>query len=151
MGLAQALYVTLTALFGLLLAPAFWLVPLELLAPAFLATGAAFAGAAVVGLVVRRDLGTVGMILTLALVGFVVATLVNVAWIQSSLPFAGLALFTLLTAYDVWWAKTMGERAADEDEAQRLAVFGAVAIYLDLLNLLLLFVQLIVSLAVFDD
>lgn len=149
--LAEALYVPLTALFGLALAPVFWLVPAEVLGAAFVATGGAFAAAATVGLVVRRDLGAVGMVLALALIGLVGASLVNVVWVQSALPFAGVVLFTLLTAYDVWWAKTMGEWAADEDEANRLAVLGALAIYLDLLNLLLYFLQLLAIFGAGDD
>ena len=148
---AELLFVSLTALQGLALSLVLWIVPVEVVVAALGAAVVAFAGAAAVGLVVRRDLSTMGLVLTLALVGLVAATLVDRLWVASLLPYPAVALFTLLVVYDVWWLGRIGRCVTTAEDARRLAVWGAVGLYLDLLNLIVWLVQIIVQAALLDD
>lgn len=143
--LAEALYLLAAVLLGVGLSPAFWLLGPDVILAALAPVIAAFGGAAVAGLVVRRDLTTFGHVLTLALLGFLAAAAVGVAWAGPWLPFAGIALFTLLTVFDVWSVRAEARSARDEEDEARIAILGAVELYLNLLTLLLFVLQAILE------
>jgi FtsH-binding integral membrane protein len=116
------------------------------IAQAFGAASVAFIGAGAVGYVTKRDLGRLRMVLLLGLVGLIAASLVNLLWASSALywgvTYAGVALFTLLTAYDVWWVKRVGSEIEAGETKDKVAIFGAIALYLDFVNLLLFFLRI---------
>lgn len=137
---AQVMYLSATVLLGLGLAPAFWLLGAEAVLLAVLPVLVAFSGAAAVGLLVRRDLSALGLVVTLGLVGLLAAGaagLVSGGW----LPLVGVGLFFFATVFDVWSLREEALRARDAEEEARVAIRGAVDLYLDLLVLLLLVLQ----------
>jgi hypothetical protein len=105
------------------------------------ATGV-FAGMAAYGYTTRRDLSSLGGILFGALIGLIVASVVY-AFVGGStfnliIGFAGVVIFAGLTAYDMQKIKEIGARGTgDADTAQKLAIFGALALYLDFINLVI--------------
>jgi FtsH-binding integral membrane protein len=105
------------------------------------ATGV-FAGMAVYGYTTQRDLSGLGSILFGALIGLIVASIVY-AFVGGStfnliLGFAGVVIFAGLTAYDMQKIKEIGARGAGNAETtQKLAIIGALALYLDFINLVI--------------
>jgi FtsH-binding integral membrane protein len=105
------------------------------------ATGV-FAGMAAYGYTTRRDLSSFRGILFGALIGLIVASIVY-AFVGGStlnliIGFAGVVIFAGLTAYDMQKIKELGARGTGDAEAtQKLAIFGALALYLDFINLVI--------------
>ena len=95
---------------------------------------------ALVGYTTKTDLTSMGKILFMALIGLVIATLVNL-FVKSSgftliLSYVGVLIFVGLTAYDSQKIKQMMLQAPDAGEgAQKLALLGALTLYLDFINL----------------
>jgi len=141
-----ALYAAFTFTQGLTLAFVFQYYSSASIAQAFGASSAAFLGAGAVGFVTKRDLSRLGMVLLVGLIGLVAASIVNVFWASSPLYWAvtygGVVLFTLLTAYDVWWVKKVGAEVEEGASKQKLAVMGAISLYLDFVNLMLFFLRI---------
>ncbi|MFN8221839.1 MAG: Bax inhibitor-1/YccA family protein [Gaiellales bacterium] len=140
------LYVAFAFLQGLMLSFVFQEYSSASIAQAFGASSVAFVGAGAYGLVTKRDLGRLGMVLCMALFGLIAASIVNLFWASSALywgvTYGGVIIFTLLTAYDVWWVKKVGEEVADGELKQKLAIWGAIALYLDFVNLMLFFLRI---------
>lgn len=105
------------------------------------ATGV-FAGMAVYGFATKRDLSGWGAILFGALIGLIIASVVF-AFVGGStfnliIGWAGVIIFAGLTAYDMQQLKAIGARGiGDEATAQKLAIFGALRLYLDFINLVI--------------
>ena len=95
---------------------------------------------AVVGYTTKTDLSSLGKILLMALIGLIIATVVNV-FVKSSgfdmiLSYVGVLIFVGLTAYDSQKIKQMLLQAPDAGEsAQKVALLGALSLYLDFINL----------------
>ena len=95
---------------------------------------------AIVGYTTKTDLSSMGKILFMALIGLIIATLVNL-FIKSSgftliLSYVGVLIFVGLTAWDSQKIKQMLLQAPDAGEgAQKLALLGALTLYLDFINL----------------
>jgi hypothetical protein len=106
----------------------------------FLITAGTFAGMSIYGYFTKRDLTSIGNLLFMALIGLVLATVVNwflrsemVYWITT---YAGIVIFVGLTAYDTQKIKEMniiGNEGTDEDRKE--AIIGALTLYLDFINL----------------
>jgi len=114
-------------------------------ASAFLSASAMFGAAAVYGGVTKRDLTKLGGILFMALIGLIVAMVVNiflgssqVNWIISIL---GVVIFTALTAWDVQRI-SRGELAVVTGSQEKGAVLAALSLYLDFINLFLFMLRL---------
>lgn len=107
---------------------------------------------AFLGYTTEVDLSKFGTILMVGLVGIVIASIVNMMLKSSTLDyiisFAGVALFTALTAYDVQKIKRIGmgiEARGDqvlEVESKKMAIVGALTLYLDFLNLFLFLLRI---------
>lgn len=140
------LYFAFTFLQGLTLAFVFQAYSSSSIAQAFGASSAAFIGAGTVGYVTKRDLGRLRMVLLVGLIGLIAASIVNVFWASSGLYWAvtygGVILFTLLTAYDVWWVKKIGAEMPEGESKRKLALMGAISLYLDFVNLMLFFLRI---------
>jgi FtsH-binding integral membrane protein len=97
---------------------------------------------AVMGYTTKTDLTKFGSILIMALVGIIIASLVNM-FLHSSqmdyiISFIGVLIFTGLTAYDVQKLKRIGAGVEmGTDDTTKLAIFGALTLYLDFINLFL--------------
>jgi hypothetical protein len=112
---------------------------------AFLGASAIFAGAALYGAVTKRDLTSLGGILFMGLIGLVVVSLVQVFLFPGSGPLnfaigvVGVLIFTGLTAYDVQRIKSGQMAGLNKDSA---SVMGALALYLDFINLFLMLLRI---------
>lgn len=107
---------------------------------AFIIAASMFAAAAVFGYTTDKDLSTMGLVLLMALVGIIVASIVNVFVASSGLAmivnYLAVLIFTGLTAYDLQRLKEM-ERELAKHELHNAAILGALALYLNFINLFL--------------
>jgi FtsH-binding integral membrane protein len=114
-------------------------------ATAFVGASAMFGAAAVYGAVTKRELSGIGSYLFIALIGILVASLINLFLASSGLTWIisiiGVVLFTVLTAYDVQRIKA-GNLAAATGSMEKAAVMGALSLYLDFINLFLFMLRL---------
>jgi FtsH-binding integral membrane protein len=114
-------------------------------ATAFLSAAAMFGAAAVYGHVTKRSLASIGGYLMMAVVGLLVASVINlfllnsmVSWVVS---IVGVAIFTALTAVDVQRIQN-GQLAVWTGSVEKAAVLGALHLYLDFINLFLFLLRL---------
>ena len=108
----------------------------------FLITAGTFAAMAVLGYFTKTDLTSMGKILMMALIGVIIATIVNFftksAGLSIILNYIGVLVFVGLTAYDSQKIKQMLQMAPDVSEtSQKVALLGALSLYLDFINLFL--------------
>jgi FtsH-binding integral membrane protein len=113
----------------------------------FFSAAAMFGVMAVMGYTTKKDLTGFGSIMIMGLVGILIAMVINFFLHSSGLDylisFVGVLVFTGLTAYDVQKLKNIGAGADMQDaSAQKLAVFGALNLYLDFINLFLMLLRL---------
>ena len=113
------------------------------IAGAFFVTAGMFAVMSFIGFTLKKDLSSFGSFFFMALVGLVIATIVNAFWANSVLywviTYVGVLLFVGLTAYDTQKIKHMLMEYGDEvnDNTQKLALLGSLSLYLDFINLFL--------------
>jgi FtsH-binding integral membrane protein len=100
----------------------------------------------VYGYITKKDLTAIGSLLMMALIGLVIATVVNMFFQNEMLywitTYAGILIFTGLIAYDTQKIKEMniiGNEGTEEDRKE--AVMGALSLYLDFINLFLLLLR----------
>ncbi len=109
---------------------------------AFIVTAGMFGAMALYGYYTEADLSSMGSFLVMGLWGVMLAMLVNM-WFQNPLAdyyisLAAVGIFTLLTAYDVQKIKRLGESlTVDAETKKKLAILGALTLYLDFINLFL--------------
>ncbi len=150
---ATALYFTITVLMGLSLAPIFVIYAKARIFGTFLVTGAMFGAMSAYGYFTRRDLSALGKFLMMALVGLILAILFNllmgaftsakVTWFNYAIAVIGVVIFAGLTAYDTQSLKEMAlEGFGEEAVAHKSAIFGALNLYLDFINIFLFLLQL---------
>lgn len=137
---ATALFIAFAAINGLELAPIFLVYTDVLIAKTFFITAGVFAAMSIYGFCTDRDLTGFGSFLTMALIGLIIAMVVNIFvasstfdWIISIL---GVLIFVGLTAWDTQQMKRIAA-VAPQDSLGRLAVLGALNLYLDFVNLFL--------------
>jgi FtsH-binding integral membrane protein len=142
---ALGLFFVYAALNGVTFGLIFVAYSLPSVGAAFLSASAMFGGAAIYGAVTNRSLASWGGYLTMGLIGLIVAMLVNafIGWSLGSVAISvvGVVLFTALTAYDVQRIAT-GDIAVMVGSMERAAVIGALRLYLDFVNLFLMFLRL---------
>lgn len=116
------------------------------IAASFGTASAMFGGMAIYGYVTKRDLSSLGAILFMGLIGVIVGSVVNIFWANSILywfvTFAGVLVFCGLTAYDMQKIKQMGESGIGGEAAQKASIIGALALYLDFINLFLFMLRI---------
>lgn len=88
-----------------------------------------------------------GSLLFMALIGLIIASVVNLFWHNSTLywivTYAGVLIFVGLTAYDTQKIKRMSmEMDIDTEEGRKGAIMGALALYLDFINLFLFLLRI---------
>ena len=105
----------------------------------FLVTAITFGVMSIYGYTTKSDLTSWGKILLFALIGLIVATLVNFFLKSPMMTYVisgiGVLVFVGLTAYDTQKLKDLAYTATDEESMTKLAVFGALDLYLDFVNL----------------
>ncbi len=145
---ATGLFVGYAVLNGLTLSTIFLAYTRASIAGTFFITAGMFGAMAVYGLVTKRDLSGLGSFLFMGLIGIIIASVVNMFMHSSAMSWvismAGVLIFTGLTAYDVQRIKTMGEQGImtqGEEMVRKGAVMGALALYLDFINLFLMLLR----------
>jgi FtsH-binding integral membrane protein len=136
------LFLVYAVLVGLSLSFIFLVYTMGSIATTFGVTSLTFGIMAVAGYTTKTDLTKFGSILMMALVGIIVASLVNFFLksdtMQYIISFIGVLVFTGLTAYDVQKLKKIGtEMIAGQETTRKYAVMGALTLYLDFINLFL--------------
>jgi FtsH-binding integral membrane protein len=95
----------------------------------------------------KRDLTGFGSFLMMGLFGLIIASLINVFLGWSTLSFltsvGGVLIFAGLTAYDTQMLKSMYFGANTAEEGEKLAIYGALNLYMDFLNIFLSLLQLL--------
>lgn len=140
---ATLLFVLYSVLNGATFSLIFAMYTMSSIANVFFITAGTFGVMAAYGYFTKRDLSSLGRLLLMALIGLIIATLVNVFLVKSSgfdliLSYAGVLIFVGLTAYDTQKIKQMLAMQTDMGEgAQKVALLGALSLYLDFINLFL--------------
>ena len=126
---AQTTFWAFCAVMGLSLASVF---------PFFIAA-TMFGTTSLYGYVTKRDLSKFGSFLIMGLIGVVIASIVNIFLGSSALQFAisviGIVVFVGLTAWDTQNIKEQYAENIDQESQQKMAVFGALSLYLNFVNI----------------
>jgi uncharacterized protein len=144
---AAAVFLGYSALNGVTFSMIFSVYTTTSIAGTFFVTSAMFAALALFGWTTKRDLSSVGSIAFMALIGLILASIVNLFWANGTLywitTYAGVAIFSALTAYDMQKIKQMNVRGnVGTDDDKREAILGALALYLDFINLFLFILRI---------
>lgn len=139
---ATTLFALYSILNGVMLSSIFLLYSTAIISKVFFITAGTFGVTALYGYATKKDLSSLGNILFMALIGLVIATVVNVfmksAMFDLILSYIGVIIFVGLTAWDSRKIKHMMMVQQDADESsQKLALIGALSLYLDFINLFL--------------
>ena len=145
---ATGLFMLYSALTGLTLSSIFLVYTGDSIFGTFIVAAGMFGAMSVYGYVTKRDLTGIGSMLFMALIGLVLASLVNM-WLKSSglaniISYAGVLIFVGLTAYDTQKLKNMGAQlsADDRDNFRKYSIVGALTLYLDFINLFLMLLRI---------
>ena len=139
---ATLMFVAYAALNGITFSSLFYVYTMGSLASTFFITAGTFGAMSLVGFFTKTDLSSMGKILLMALIGLIIASVVNIFVASSGLEmlmtYLGVLIFVGLTAYDTQKIKQMFLMAPDASEStQKYAVLGALTLYLDFINLFL--------------
>lgn len=139
---ATLLFVLYSVINGATLASIFMVFSMAVIGKVFFITAGTFAVMAFVGYTTKTDLTSMGKLLFMALVGIIIATVVNIfvksAGFDLIISYIGVLVFVGLTAYDTQKIKQMLQMAPDAGEhMQKMALLGALSLYLDFVNLFL--------------
>ncbi len=144
---ATGLFLAYSAINGLTISAIFLAYTSESIASTFFTTAATFGVMSFYGYVTKRDLTRIGSLLGMALIGFVIASIANF-FLQSPalywiVTYIGVIIFVGLIASDTQKIKRLTQQAIDDTGAQRMAIVGALILYLDFLNLFLLLLRIL--------
>ena len=140
---ATLLFVLYSVINGVTLSSIFMVYTMTSIAKVFFITAGTFGVMALIGYTTKKDLSSIGRLAFMALIGLIIATLVNVFFVKSAgfdllLSYLGVLIFVGLTAYDTQKIKQMLFQVEFADEgAQKIALLGALSLYLDFINLFL--------------
>ncbi len=142
-GLATAVFLFYSFINGMTLSFIFFAYTASSIATTFFITAGTFAIMSAYGYFTKTDLTKFGRILFMALIGIILAMVVNLFMRNSMLDFVisivGVLVFVGLIAYDTQKIKMIGAQIgeADQDSYTKRAILGALALYLDFINLFL--------------
>lgn len=135
----RSLYWAFVALQGVSLSLLLLVYTGESVARTFFVTAAAFGGLSLYGYTTKRSLSGFGSFLAMGLIGLIIASVVNIFLASSQMAFviscAGVLIFAGLIAYDTQRIKEQYAESYGTEEVGKLAVFSALSLYLDFLNL----------------
>lgn len=139
---ATVMFIIYSILNGITLSSLFVVYTKGSLASTFFITAGMFGSLAIYGSATKRDLSGIGRFLFMALIGLIIAAIVNIFMHSSMLywitTFAGVFIFAGLTAWDAQKIQQMFGEAVDVNEStQKMALMGSLMLYLDFVNLFL--------------
>lgn len=136
---ARMIFIAFSVVMGISLSAIFLVYTNESIARTFFVTAGTFLGMSLYGYTTKRDLAGMGSFLTMGLIGLVLASLVGIFFQSTALQFAisvvGVLIFTGLTAWDTQRLKESYSASAGLEATNKLAVYGALSLYLDFINL----------------
>ncbi len=143
---AAVMFCVYSFLNGLTLTPIFLVYTGASIMTTFAVTAGTFLFFSVYGITTKRDLTSVGSLAVMGLIGVILASLVNIFLKSTALmwivTFVGIAVFLGLIAYDTQKLKGMHAMGIqDETMGRKLAIMGALALYLDFINLFILLLR----------
>jgi len=142
-GQAQAAFISYAMINGLTLSVIFLAYTASSIASTFFTTAIMFGVMSAFGYFTKADLSGWGKLLSMALIGLVIAMVVNMFWGNSTLnlitSFIGVILFTALAAYDTQKLKQLAFLGVTDGEEMhdKASILGALTLYLDFINLFL--------------
>ena len=144
---ATLLFILYSIINGATLAFIFALYSTSIIVQTFVVTAGTFGAMAVYGYFTKKDLTSWGRLLLMALIGLIIAGVVNIFLHNSTMDLIisgiGVLVFVGLTAYDSQKIKQMLLMQEDMGEtAQKVALMGALSLYLDFINLFLYLLRL---------
>lgn len=146
---ATVMFIIYSILNGATLASIFLVYTMSSIASTFFVAAGTFGVMALYGYITKSDLTRIGNICLMALIGLIIATLVSLFWqnsmLQMIITYAGVILFVGLTAYDSQKIKRLLTADGIEvpEETQKIALLGALTLYLDFINLFLYLLRLL--------
>ena len=147
---ATGCFLLYSALTGVVLSFIFLRYSMASIATTFFVTSMTFGAMSIYGYVTKRDLTSIGNLCFMALIGVIIASVVNMFIGSSALywgvTYVGILVFVGLTAYDTQKIKEMSIALGDElsasETGKKYAIMGALALYLDFINLFLLLLRI---------
>ena len=145
---ATLLFILYSVLMGVSMSSIFMVYTMESIASTFFITAGTFLVMSIIGMVTRLDLSRIGSILLMALIGLIIASVVNIFMHSETLywvvSYAGVLIFVGLTAFDTQKIKSMVANYGVADEmGHKLALLGALTLYLDFVNLFLYLLRIL--------
>ena len=144
---ALIIFIAFAALNGVTAATIFMVFTNESIASVFLVTAGTFGVMSLYGYNTKKDLTKIGNLALMALVGLIIASIVNMFYDNSTFylisTFAGILVFVALVAYDTQKIKQMnliGNEGTESDKKE--AILGALTLYLDFANLFQYFLRI---------
>ena len=139
---ATMLFILYSVLNGATMASIFIVYTMSSIAKTFFICAGTFAAMAIYGYTTKRDLSSIGKLLIMALIGLIIASIVNMFMKSTGfdmiISYVGVLIFVGLTAWDTQKIKNWLAGADMMDEsAQKIALLGALSLYLDFINLFL--------------
>jgi FtsH-binding integral membrane protein len=142
---AQMWFWVFAGAMGLSLSSIFMVYTGTSIARVFFITAGVFGSMSLYGYTTKKDLTGMGSFLMMGLFGLIIASLVNIFLKSSGLQFAisaiGVVIFTGLTAYDTQKIKSMYYAVGGSDFAGKAAIMGALTLYLDFINLMIMLLR----------
>jgi len=136
---AQITFWAFCAVMGLSLASVFLMFTGASIARTFFIAATMFGATSLYGYVTKRDLAQFGSFLMMGLIGVMIASVVNIFLGSSVLQFAvsviGIVVFVGLTAWDTQNIKQQYSENVDQESQQKMAVFGALSLFLNFVNI----------------
>lgn len=141
-GIAKVLFVTYAAVSGLTLSSIFLVYKIQSIGMVFLSSSLMFGLLAVYGYITKTDLSSFGKILLFALLAIIIMSVINIFAHNGTfgiiISIISIVVFLGLTAWDMQALKAMyNYYASDEKELGKIAIYGALDLYLDFINIFL--------------
>ena len=148
--LAIGAFFLYAALTGLTLSSIFVIYTSSSIASTFFVCAMMFGSVSVFGYITKMDLSGIGTFMFMGLIGLIIASVVNI-FLKSSMlywiiSYAGVVIFVGLTAWDTQKLKRMSQEVSfDSDQGKKIAVLGALTLYLDFINMFLFLLRIMGS------
>lgn len=146
---ATILFIVYSILNGVTMSMLFLIYTMSSIATTFFVTAGTFGAMALFGYATKKDLTRIGNLCIMGVIGLIIASLVNMflhnSMMDLIISYVGVLLFVGLTAYDSQKIKQMlsGEDIEVNETTQKIALMGALTLYLDLINLFLYLLRIL--------
>ncbi len=142
---AKTLFIIYSILNGITISVVLWAYVSASVISVFFIAAVMFGSLGILGFFTKKDLTAMGKFLFMALIGLIIAMVVNMFLRNDTTSFVisiiGVLIFAGLTAYDHQWLKKISLSLEDK-KAEKLAIFGALKLYLDFINMFLFLLRI---------